>query len=74
MISKQTEQRAEILKIAGLAFCSPLGRIFIEPIVVIKEFGFVGFLGYCIFSILVGTFGVNCILRSHEVLEEKRIK
>ena len=74
MISKQTEQKAEILKLVGFALLTPFGRICIEPLVIIHEFGSVGFIGYLIFTLVIGTFGVNCILRSFEILEEKRIR
>ena len=74
MISKETEQKAEILKLVGFALLAPFGRICIEPIVVINEFGFTGFMIYLTFSIIVGLFGTRCIVRSFEILEEKRIR
>ena len=74
MISKETEQKAEILKLVGFALLTPFGRICIEPIVVINEFGLAGFIVYIIFTLIIGTFGANCILRSFEILEEKRIR
>ena len=74
MISKETEQKSEVLKIVGFALLTPLGRIFVEPIVVLNEFGFIGLICYIIFGFTIGTFGLTCILRSCEILEEKRIK
>ena len=74
MISKQTEQKAEILKLVGFALLTPFGRICIEPIVVFKEFGFAGFLCYAILSFIIGTGGINCIARSYEILEERRTR
>ena len=74
MISKQTEQKAEILKLVGFALCSPLGRICIEPVVVFKECGLIGFLCYATLSFIVAIYGIDCIARSYEILEESRIK
>ena len=74
VVTKQTEQQAEILKLIGFAFCAPFGRIAVEPVVVFNEFGLMGFITYLVFTLITGTFGVNCILRSYEVLEEKRMK
>ena len=74
MISKQTEQKAEILKLVGFALLAPFGRICMEPIVVLNEFGFTGFLCYALLSLMIGICGLNCIARSYEILEERRIK
>ena len=74
MISKQTEQKSEILKLVGFALCSPLGRICIEPVVVFKECGLISLLCYAVLSFIIGTGGINCIGRSYEILEERRIK
>ena len=68
MISKQTQQKAEVLKIAGFALLTPLGRVFVEPAVVFNEFGFLGFIIYLIFAFSVGIFGISCILRSCDIL------
>lgn len=74
MISKETEQRSEVLKIAGFALLTPFGRIFMEPVAVFEEFGLIFFLAYLIISIIIGLLGICCIFRSCDILTIRRIK
>ena len=71
MISKQTEYKSEVLKIAGFAMLTPFGSIFLSPMQIIKDFGFLYFLGYFIFGLIIGTSGLRCILRGCELLSDK---
>lgn len=71
MLSKQTEQRAEILKIAGFALITPFGRIFIEPMIVIKEFNSPWIFAYVLFVIFIAIVGLEFIVRSCDILSTK---
>ena len=69
MISKQSEYKAEVLKISGFAMLAPFGRLFFEPAVLLKECG-VCFFVYVIISTAIGILGLTFILRGNDLLNE----
>ena len=71
MIDRQTEQKSEILKITGFALCAPFGRLFVEPMVVIKEFNSPWLIVYIFISVVFAICGFNCIVRSCDILDAK---
>lgn len=66
--------RVEIFKIAGFAFFAPLGRVFIEPMIVFKEFGLIGTCVFFLVSIGLGTIGFILILKGCAILDVYRRK
>ncbi len=73
MISKEIEYKAEVLKIAGFALLSPWGRLFFEPIALLKECG-VYFLVYLIISFVLAILGLKFIVRGSKLLNLNRRK
>ena len=60
--------RADIFKIAGFAVMTPLGRIFVEPVAVFREFGIIGSITYSIFSILLSLLGLIFFAKGYDIL------
>ena len=76
MASDLNKHKAEMLKITGIAFISPLGRVIIQPFVVFNEFHsmwfFIGdsiwFLLYLLIVIIFAIIGIIVIGRSYYML------
>lgn len=72
MTPEYEKYRAEIFKIAGFAMLSPLGRFFLQPIEIIKEYGLVFSFLYFTFGCLLFYVGLLFITKGFEVLELER--
>ena len=70
MASNKFEYRSDIFKIAGFSLMTPLGRIVIEPIIVLKEFGSIGFIVFIVISLTLLLFGIILIMKGYEALEK----
>jgi len=72
MPTKEYEYKAQAFQIAGFALMTPLGRIFLQPTTVFKEFNLFGFIIYLVFSFLIFLVGFIFIEQGRAILEEKR--
>jgi len=69
MASDLNKHKADILKITGFAFISPLGRVIMQPAVVINEFdSFWGSL-YFLAVLLLALLGIIAVSRSYDMLK-----
>lgn len=73
-MKSEIEFRAETFRIVGIAFCSPLGKLLLNPLDILEKSNWIVFILYLTFS-LVGLYcGINVILRAHELLSNHRRK
>ena len=70
LMEKQKDYKSDIFKIAGFALFTPIGRVFIEPVVVFHEFGFNGFLIYMIVCLCLLLLGLTFMYVGHVTLEK----
>lgn len=69
MINELQKFRIEIFKVSGFAFLTPIGRIFVQSTVVFNEFQPIGFLTYLFICLMLGTLGLNLILKAYDIVE-----
>ncbi len=74
MITDLDKYRIEIFKITGFAIMTPFGRLFLDPVSILKEFGLLGSFLYCIICVSLTIGGVILILKGYDIIDTKERK
>ncbi len=74
MIHEELKFRAEIFKIAGFALMTPLGKVYLDFIPMLKTWGFLPFIIYVMISAALAITGIIIILRAWDLLEMSKNK
>ena len=74
MLAELDKYRVEIFKIAGFACMAPLGRIFFEPLALLKECGLILFLGYMVTALALTMLGLIFISKGYDILDAEKRK
>lgn len=75
MITEEEKYKAETLKVVGIAMLTPIGGLFLTPLVLLKQFGPISFAIYAIVSFLSTIIGVMILGEGRRILRigEKKI-
>lgn len=71
LITEEQKYRSEIAKITGMAFMTPVGRIFLDPFTFVQQYDSQFVINYFLYSLLVGSMGFILMLKAHDILKEK---
>lgn len=62
MITEEQKYRSEMAKIAGMAFMTPVGRIFLAPFTFVQQHASQFATNYFLYSLLIGAIGFILLL------------
>ena len=69
MILERQKYSAYTFNIAGFALMTPMGRLFLQPLEIFKEYGITMFISYGIICFGLFLFGMFLILKGFEILD-----
>ncbi len=72
MLDEIDKFRVQIFQISGFALMMPFGRFFLEPWILLKELNAITLLLYFLFTLSLEFCGILLILKSYDILENKR--
>ena len=69
MVLERQKYSAYTFNVAGFALMSPMGRLFLQPLEVYKEYGIIMLIIYSIICFGLFLFGMILILKGFEILD-----
>ena len=72
MITEEEKLRSEIIKIGGIAFMTPLGRVLYDPFELAINNGIFQSLVYFAYSLVLAYVGIIFISRSLDIMTERQ--
>ncbi|MBI3589843.1 MAG: hypothetical protein HY094_00495 [Candidatus Melainabacteria bacterium] len=69
MILERQKYSAYTFNVAGFALMTPVGRLFLQPLEIFKEYGLIMFMSYGIICLGLFLCGVFFILKGFEILD-----
>lgn len=72
MLSEENKFKAETLRMTGVAFLTPLARVFLDPFGLFTERGPLIFLVLVIYSSALAFVGLLCIARCSDIIDGRK--
>ena len=72
MVSEEKKFRAELIKLGGVAFLAPVGKIFLNPFITFNENGTLMFIVSLLYSLFLAYLGLVFIIRSYDIISSER--
>ena len=74
MLNEIDKFRIQVFQISGFALMMPFGKIFLEPWTLFKELNTTGLVLYFIITSILELIGICLILKSHDILIDRKDK
>jgi len=72
MITEEEKYVSEVAKIVGIAFLSPLGRIFLDPFTFVKGHELMFVLSYFLYALALAFVGFAFFVKGRDILKANR--
>lgn len=75
MTTEEQKFRADTIRLGGIAFMAPIGKVFVDLFELIDKYGLFMFFIFLIYSLGLAYVGLIFIVRSHDIIAlEKKEK
>ena len=74
MSFNENKFRAETIRLAGIAFLTPIGTFFLDPFVLFHRYGLMSLLIFISYSAIFAYIGLIFIARSFDIMSKDRKK
>ena len=71
MITEEEKYKAETYRIVGITMLTPIGPVFLTPLVLLKQLGLTGFIIYLLISFVSFIFGGIIIERGRRIVDKE---
>ena len=71
MITEEEKYKSETYRIVGIAMLTPIGPVFLTPLVLLKQLGLTGFIIYLLISFASFILGGIIIERGRRIIDKE---
>ena len=74
MITEEEKYKSETYRIVGIAMLTPIGPVFLTPLVLFKQLGLYGFIVYFVVSFTSVILGAILIEQGRKIIDEENLQ